>query len=219
MQVGFTAVFKTQAHLDRHRHVRGGRHFAHDIRRAPGIAHQRAPLAIAHDLGHRTAHVDIQQRIAAILCQLIRGARHDIRLMAEDLKRNGPCLARIDAQQFAHGPVVPRCEQIALGADHLADGHRTAHLMADHAKGHIRHAGHGREHRPAGEKIEICRHAVTLFPPAVTSPGSARSAPGSRSSTGPPCARASRGSATSSRPAARGAPRPPRPAPPPAWTS
>ena len=132
--------------------------FAHDIRCQLWIFHQRAALAVAHNLWDWTAHIDIQHGIAAIACQLTGCTRYNIRLMTEELKRHRPFFLGRNGEQFTRSTVILGREHIALGADHFTDRHRAAHFMAEHAERHICYAGHGRKHRALFEKIKI-RHS------------------------------------------------------------
>ncbi len=107
------------AHLQRHRQVDRLDHRRDDVAGQLLVAHQRrAGIAIDHLL-HRTAHIDVDDRGAAVLVEL-GGFRHHLGLAAGQLNRHGEFLGA--GGRHLHG--------LAVGADHGLAGDHLGHDQA-----------------------------------------------------------------------------------------
>ena len=135
------------AHLDRD--GAGGvlHHLFHDPAADVRVQHQFAARAAGHDLGGRTAHVDVQE-IELVLLNGRRGLPHDLGHLAKDLHAvGGPVGLRLEqADRF-----VVAIHQCPAG-HHLADGKARAVLCHQAAAGGIREARHGAEHCLVGQR-------------------------------------------------------------------
>ena len=135
------------AHLDCDRAAGVGHHLLHDAAAAVRIQHQLAARAAGHDLGGRTAHVDVQE-IELVLLNGRRGLPHDLGHLAKDLHAVGGTVGF--GLEQADGFVVTVHQRPA--GHHLADGKARAVLCHQAAAGGIREARHGAEHCLVGQR-------------------------------------------------------------------
>ena len=122
-------------------------HLLHDPAADVRVQHQFAARAAGHDLGGRTAHVDVQE-IELVLFNGRRGLAHDLGHLAEDLNPIG-CPVGLRFQQADR--FVVAVHQCPAG-HHLADGEARSMLRHQAAAGGIREARHGAEHCLVGQR-------------------------------------------------------------------
>ena len=122
-------------------------HGLDDLPREDGVAHEGAAVAAFDDLADRAAHVDIQNVRPGERERHRRGLRHDLRLVAEDLRRDGAILRRAIEQRLGFFVAVDE----RAGADHLGAGERRPLPITETAEGRVRHARHRRERHAPGD--------------------------------------------------------------------
>ena len=110
----FLCVIPACAYFNRHRFRARGNHCLHDTPRQLRFAHQRAAFSVPYNLGIRTAHIDIQQHMPAII-EHARCLRHDLRLMAKNLVGHRRFSVQNLQQSVGILVLVPQ----PLGADHF----------------------------------------------------------------------------------------------------
>ena len=124
-------------------------HRRHDPRGAVRIEHEGGTLSVRDDLSDGTAHVDVDPGgrrgigTAPVIAgeEHFGGARHDLRLVTEDLQDDGR-LAGGDLRELGGLAVVPRERH---GGDHLADRVIRAEGPADPPERRVREPRHGGE--------------------------------------------------------------------------
>ena len=110
------------------------------LRRERQIAHQRRAGVAVDDLLHRAAHVDVDDRCAALLVELCRFGHH-LRLAAGELERHR-LLGRIPQR------LLQRLAGLAdhrLAGDHLADRQPRAIALDDPPERQVGDARHRRQ--------------------------------------------------------------------------
>ena len=116
---------------------------AQDQRRARHVAHQRRALALAGDLRHGAAHVEVHDVGAEDLAALGR-AREEVGVLAEELHRERPLLRIVGGDGIGMGMV--REERRGV---HLFGGREAAaafpHDQPERRIGDARHRRHARE--------------------------------------------------------------------------
>ena len=129
------------AHLHRHRDLHRPRHRADDRAPRARVAHQAAAGVVLGDLGHRAAHVDVDD-VAPMPSTIARGVGHLGGIAAEDLDRDRALfLGVLGVLERA----IDAADQ-ALGADHLADDEAAAAVPLDEpAERRVGHPGHRRD--------------------------------------------------------------------------
>ena len=132
-------------------------HRLHDLPGQLRRAHQGGAVPGFHDLPHGAAHVDVQELRAGELQRHGRGLGQHLRLVAEELHRQGALLRQAVEQGL--GLFVPVAER--PGGDHLRDGKGGALLPAEGAEGEVRHSRHGRQgHAPLQCNISDSYHRL-----------------------------------------------------------
>ena len=139
------------AHVPAAAELRGDRgarqglhHRLHDAGGLVGVLHQSGAVAVIDDLGHGTAHIDIQNVRAGIFHGDLGGLRHTDRVAAEDLDGGGMLPGELGQQGEGLFVMVAQ----GLGGDELRAGQARAQFRTDLAEGHVRDAGHGCQGQP-----------------------------------------------------------------------
>ena len=117
----------------------GGGHFGGFLR-VPGQA--RALPVVAH-LGHRAAHVDVDDVRPGVLGGFGGGLFHGLLIAAEKLDGGGV----LPLAQLQQGEGLSVLIAEGLGGDHLSDGVARPQLPADSAEGKVGDPRHGGQHQ------------------------------------------------------------------------
>ena len=136
------ALVPAQAEFDGHRPLTGAPH--HRLSHPDGLVHvphQAGAVAGVGHLGHRAAHVDIDDIRAGHLSGDGCGLLHAFLVAAENL--GGAGMFPLPQLEQRDGLLVLIAQ--GLGADHLGNGVPGAQLPADGTEGHIGHTCHGRK--------------------------------------------------------------------------
>ena len=163
------ALAGAQLHGDRQaRALASGARHRH---RGVGVLDERrAGAGLAH-LGHRAAHVEVDE-VGAVLGHRCRRRAHDVGVVAEELDGDRPARALVgmDAQQLAHRLLVAVVDGEAR--DHLR--HRQPGPVALGLQAHepVADPGQGREQHPVGDldgpdpprraELRRCAHATSV---------------------------------------------------------
>ena len=160
-----------RAQLDGHRQpralARGARHRDGGV----GVLDERgAGAGLAH-LGHRAAHVEVDE-VGAVLGDRGRRRAHDLGVLAEELDGDRPAgaLVGMDAQQLAHRLLVAVVDGEAR--DHLRHGEPRPVALGLQAHEPVADPGQGREQHPVGHlhgpdapgraEVRRCAHATSV---------------------------------------------------------
>ncbi len=122
LKAGGVARTQTGAQLDGDRQPRARNSGTGHVDRERVVGEQRGTGAGATDLGHGTAHVEVDRVGTRGGDSGGRGA-HDRGVLAEELNRNGPTVALggMDAKHLHKGALVAVVKR--MRGDHLRDGH------------------------------------------------------------------------------------------------
>ena len=138
----YIAAVKALAELDRHRNGHGPDNAFDYLTGKLRRSHKRRAVAAFDNLTDGAAHVDIQYLRTGVFYRKLCRLRHDLRLVAEYLRRKGVADLGIIQKRLCLCIAVNQ----RLCADHLGRGERSAHLGAygsERKIAHPRHRGEG----------------------------------------------------------------------------